>query len=484
MTLIEASRDQSTRLLHAILRSDLYSFLQAAFPIVSPGDTLRLNWHIEAMTYQLMRIMRGENTRLIINVPPRSLKSICASVAFPAFVLGHDPTRRIIGVSYSEILARKHANDCRALMRSDKYRGLFPSTRISSAKDTELEVMTTAGGYRLATSVGGTLTGRGGNLIVIDDPMKPQDAQSPSTRDAVWQWYRNTLLTRLDNKARDAIVVVMQRLHPDDLVGRLLEEDKEKRGQDKEWLHLTLPAIAVEEESIPLGGDRYNERKPDELLHPEWEPQKVLDDLKQGMGSLDFAAQYQQEPLIPGGNLIKWSWFRFYEQYPALLPNDRIIVSWDTAMSSNELSDYSVCVVAHARKDTVHILHVFRDRLEYPALKRKVIEMHERWRCENYALLIENKGSGLSLIQDLRQDNIHAIRIDPEGDKIIRMARQTARIEAGCVFLPASAAWLNDFRAELMAFPGGRHNDQIDALSQALDRAFNYRGFGAGLGRY
>jgi predicted phage terminase large subunit-like protein len=482
MTLIEASRDQSTRLLDAILRSDLYSFLQAAFPIVSPGDTLLLNWHIEAMTYQLMRVMRGEITRLIITVPPRSLKSICASVAFPACVLGHDPTCRIIGVSYSEILARKHANDCRALMRSDMYRRVFRKTRISSAKDTELEVMTTAGGYRLATSVGGTLTGRGGNLIVIDDPMKPQDAQSQSARDAVWQWYRNTLLTRLDNKARDAIVVVMQRLHPDDLVGRLLEENEGREWQD--WLHLTLPAIAVEEESIPLGGDRYNERKPDELLHPERESQKVLDDIKRAMGSLDFAAQYQQEPVPPGGNLIKWSWFGFYEQCPALLPDDRIIVSWDTAMSSNELSDYSVCVVAHVRKDTVHILHVFRDRLEYPALKRKVIEIHERWRCSNRVLLIENKGSGMSLIQDLRQLNIHAIPVVPEGDKIMRMARQTAHIEAGCVFLPASAAWLNDFRAELMAFPGGRHNDQIDALSQALDRAFNYRGFGAGFGRY
>jgi hypothetical protein len=198
--------------LHAALRTDLYAFVQAAFSIVSPGDTLQLNWHIEAMTYQLMEVMRGQITRLIITVPPRSLKSICASVAFPAFVLGHDPTRRIIGVSYSEILARKHANDCRALMRSDKYCRVFPRTRISSAKDTELEVMTTAGGYRLATSVGGTLTGRGGNLIVIDDPMKPQDAQSQSARDAIWQWYRNTLLTRLDNKAHDAIVVVMQRL--------------------------------------------------------------------------------------------------------------------------------------------------------------------------------------------------------------------------------------------------------------------------------
>jgi hypothetical protein len=192
--------------------------------MISSGDELMLNWHIEAITHALTKVMRGETTRLIITLPPRALKSICASVAFPAFVLGHDPKRRIICVSYSESLARKHANDCRALMRSARYRGLFPGTRISSTKDTELEAMTSTRGFRLATSVGGTLTGRGGNLIVIDDPMKPQDAQSQSARENTVQWYANTLLTRLDNKARDSIVVVMQRLHLDDLVGYLLDQ--------------------------------------------------------------------------------------------------------------------------------------------------------------------------------------------------------------------------------------------------------------------
>ena len=160
----------------AILRTDLYSFLQASFPIVATQGPLLPNWHLEAMTAALTKVMRGETRRLIITIPPRSLKSICASVAFPAFVLGHNPSQRIICVSYSEVLARNHANDCRALMRSLLYRRLFPATRISSTKDTELEFRTRAGGFRLATSVGGTLTGRGGNLIIIDDPMKPQDA--------------------------------------------------------------------------------------------------------------------------------------------------------------------------------------------------------------------------------------------------------------------------------------------------------------------
>jgi len=188
----------------------------------------------------------------------------------------------------------------------------------------------------------------------------------------------------------------------------------------------------------------------------------------------------------PGGDLIKWHWFQFYDEHPPLLPNDQIIVSWDTAMSSGELSGYSVCIILLARGDTTYVLDVLRDRLEYPALKRKAIEIHQRWRraTRNYALLIENKGSGMSLIQDLRQHSVNAIPIVPDGDKIMRMNRQTARIEAGSVLLPEDAPWLDGFRSEVMAVPAGRHNDQIDALSQALDRAFNYRGWGPCVARY
>jgi predicted phage terminase large subunit-like protein len=457
------------RLVGAILRNDLYSFIREIFPIVSPNDAFAGNWHIEAIAYQLTRVAKGEVKRLIITVPPRSLKSICASVAFPAFVLGRDPRRKIIGVSYSEGLARKHSNDCRAVMRSPLYSRLFPHTRISPAKDTELEFATTLGGGRLATSVGGTLTGRGGNLIVIDDPMKPQDAQSEAARESTKQWHANTLLTRLDNKTRDAIVVVMQRLHVDDLVGHLLEQEG--------WVHLNLPAIAESEQRIALNATHSHLRHPGELLHPEHDPRYVLDEFKHSMGSLAFSAQYQQEPIAEGGNLVKWQWFEFYDEPPARDFNDRIIVSWDTALSAKELASFSVCVVLQVRGETAYVLDVLRERLEYPDLRRKVIELHKRWRHVNndYALVIENKGSGMSLIQDLKKENIHAIAVDPAGDKVMRVNEQTARIEAGSVWLPKQAPWLDEFRREILAFPASRHSDQVDAFSQALDRAFKRR---------
>ena len=456
-------------LVDAILRSDFYAFVQKTFPIVSSGSAFLPNWHVEAISYALTRVLRGEIKRLIIAVPPRSLKSICASVAFPAFVLGHNPTRRIICVSYSEGLARKHANDFRAVMRSPFYSRLFPGTRISAAKDTELEAMTTARGFRYATSVGGTLTGRGGNLLIIDDPMKPQDAHSDLARESLKQWYSNTLLPRLDNKADDAIVVVMQRLHVDDLVGHLLEQGG--------WTVLNLPAIAEVEENVPLGLGRVQLRRPGEVLHPEREPRSVLEELKRSMGSAGFAAQYQQQPVPASGNLIKWSWFTPYDEPPIREAGDKIIVSWDTAMSVGELSDYSVCVVLQVRGEAAFVLDVVRERLDYPDLRRKIIEVHHRWRhfTSSYALVIEDKGSGMSLIQHLKKEGIYTIKAKPRMDKVMRMNAHTARIEAGCVHLPRRAPWLDEFRRELMAFPATKHDDQVDALSQALDRAFTHK---------
>jgi predicted phage terminase large subunit-like protein len=196
------------------------------------------------------------------------------------------------------------------------------------------------------------------------------------------------------------------------------------------------------------------------------------------MGSLEFSAQYQQRPIPLGGNLVKWVWFRTHENTPVLVPSDRIIVSWDTAMTARELSDYSACVVLLVRNGTAFVLDVMRERLEYPALRRKVVEVHRRWHgvVSSYTLLVENKGSGMSLVQDLRNDGIHAVAVDPEGDKVMRMNAETARIEAGAVSLPRRAPWLEEFKRELMAFPNGRYDDQLDALSQALKRAFERRG--------
>ena len=211
---------------------------------VVSGVAFSRSWSTQAVTHALDKVVGSKTTRLIINIPPRHLKSICASVALPAFLLGHDPTRKVICVSYSDDLAVKFSNDCRAVMQAEWYRRIFPHTQIDRSKNTETEFRTTKRGYRLATSVGGTLTGRGGDVIIIDDPIKPQDAQSEAIRKKTTQWYENTLLSRLDDKVHGAIVLVMQRLHLDDLAGHLIE----KGGFE----HLCLPAITKQPEVIPL----------------------------------------------------------------------------------------------------------------------------------------------------------------------------------------------------------------------------------------
>ena len=326
------SHDRS--LLALSLRHDLVSFIHRSFQTVSPGGPYQHNWHIEAIAWHLKQCQERKIKRLIITLPPRGLKSICASVAFPAWALGHDPKLRIICASYSNELTAKHARDCRAVMASAWYRSVFPKSRINPNKNTELEFETTARGYRFGTSVGGTLTGRGGNIIIIDDPMKPADGMSDTKRETVKQWFDNTLYPRLDSKRDDVIILVMQRLHIDDLVGHVLESEK--------WAHLDLPAIAEAPQSIHIGDDEIHHREIGDVLHPGRESRETLERIKETIGSQAFSAQYQQAPVPPGGALIKRSWFRFYRDSPQR-PGIRIIQSWDTASKADEIHDYSVC---------------------------------------------------------------------------------------------------------------------------------------------
>jgi hypothetical protein len=192
------------------------------------AEPLSMNWHIEAMAYHLEQVRLGKINRLIINSPPRYLKSLVTSVAFPAFVLGHDPTKRLIVVSYSSDLAVKFANDCRTIINSPRYKSIFPGLQISRIKNTEFEIVTTGGGFRLATSVDGSLTGRGGHIIIVDDPIKPSDASSDTKCNHVNTWFKNTLYSRLDDKKTGAIIIVMHRLRYDDLCGSRNSHDLDR----------------------------------------------------------------------------------------------------------------------------------------------------------------------------------------------------------------------------------------------------------------
>jgi predicted phage terminase large subunit-like protein len=446
------------RLLTALLRTDLSSFIQRAFRTVSPGDHYLHNWHMDAISWAVQRCRKAKRRRLIITVPPRSGKSIAVSVALPAYILGLDPVQRIICASYSQELANKHARDYRAVMEADWYRAIFPRTRLGRDKNTQAEFVTTRKGGRLATSVGGTLTGRGGDFIILDDILNPDAASSEVQRAGVIEWVLGTCLSRLDDQEHGTIILIQQRVHEDDPVGFLLE----KGG----WTHLNLPAIAEETQIIPLGPNLVHVRQEDDVLHPERVSFERLMDLKKDMGGYAFAAQYQQNPAPRGGGIIKWEWFQTYDEAPEKKAGDLVVQSWDTASKADQIHDCSVCTTWLVRDGKFYLLHVLRKRLEYPALRKHAIAHKLAFDADE--VLIEDAGSGTQLIQDLRNEGLNPRGIKPEGDKVIRMETQTGALEAKRVFVPKSAPWLADFQDEVTKFPKAKYDDQVDSLSQFL----------------
>jgi hypothetical protein len=283
----------------------------------------------------------------------------------------------------------------RAVLGSHWYQAAFPDTRIGPYKDSETEIELTHRGFRLSTSTGGTLTGRGGDVIVVDDPTKPIDALSDAKRTATNEWFRNTLLSRLDDKRTGAIVIVMQRVHMDDLTGFVLNQSPH------EWTVLSLPAIAKADERIPLTLGRVHHRHVDDVLSPVREPMEVLEQLRLQLGSDLFSAQYQQAPVPPGGLMIKRHWVKRYVEAPPPRTGNMVIQSWDTAAKGGPDNDWSVCTTWVATTDfQFYLRDAWRGRVDYPTLKAKVQELANRWGA--HQVLIEEAGTALGLLDELK----------------------------------------------------------------------------------
>ena len=423
----------------SITRSSLYYFIGKSFQTLNPATEYLPNWHIMQIARALERCVAGDVRRLIINMPPRYLKSICASVAFPAWLLGNDPARRVIVASHNQNLSLKFSLDTRRVMTSRWYREIFPHVRFADDQNEKGKFMTTESGFRLATSVGGGITGEGGNFLIVDDPQVPASALNKNARAEVVEWFDQTFSTRLDDKKNGIMIVVMQRLHEDDLSGVLLA-----RGG---WEHLSFPVI--------------DERG--RLLHAAREGVEEVARLKAELGEYVFASQYLQAPYVLSGGIIKREWVKFFDVMPSL-SEGAIYQSWDTAVKAGESSDYSVCLTVLENASGVFVVDVLREKLVYPELKRKVLMMAEVWKPD--AILVEDKASGQSLIQDLRLEcALPVIAQMPVGDKVTRLARVSPMIEAGKVFFGRNMQLLE---AELVSFPGGKNDDMVDALSQVL----------------
>lgn len=450
-------------ILDAVLREHLTYFIIKVFNTLNPAEPYIANWHIDAIAYQLERMIEGDLRRLLITMPPRSLKSICVSVALPAFFLGHDPSQKIVCISYAKELAAKFSRDFKTIVTSDWYKRLFPDFILT--KETENLFETDKGGSRLATSFGGTVTGLGGAFVIIDDPMSADDAQSETTRKSVIKSFGGTSITRLNDKTKGRIIVVMQRLHEDDLAGHILSR------KPCVWDHLNLPAKATKNETIALGNGKFHNRKVGELLSPVREPQWVLDELQAEMGMESFSAQYQQDPVPAEGIRFKREWVVEYSELPEL--SEGIITqSWDTAMKGHAGADFSVCTtwLEHSKKH--YLIDIFREQLEFPDLLDQALAQYQLHRPGE--VLIEDRSSGTPLAQHLRANTSIRVReCKPDRDKQVRFDRILPMFRAKEVYLPRNAPWLATLMNELLAFPSSRHDDQVDSISQYLGEIFD-----------
>ncbi|MCA9310867.1 MAG: hypothetical protein KDA21_06655, partial [Phycisphaerales bacterium] len=383
------------KVLSAVLRKDRMALLAKAFAELSPHDKFEPGWHLEALMWQLERCRLLENRRLLINMPPRSGKSIATSVVFVALALGINPKLRFLCASYSKELAIVFANQTRQIMNTAWYKRAFPNTRISR-KNTETEFTTTAGGGRVTTSMGATLTGRGADFIILDDPHNAEDVHSPTLRDRAERWFKEGLLTRLNQKKTGVVIVVAQRLHEDDLCGRLIE--------DGGWTKLILPAVATETEIHWIGHRKRHRRRAGEVLQPNREPQETLDRERETLGSARFEAMYQQSPVPAGGNMIKADSLRYYVNPPFV--EGFVLQSWDCASSLEEERSYSVCTTWKV-VGNYFLLDLFRQRVEFPALLRHAKRLAELYRPN--VVRIERAASGIPLAQTLR--TVEGVRV-------------------------------------------------------------------------
>ena len=461
-------------------------FVRQAWPVIEPLTPFMPGWHIDAIIEHLEAVTRGQIRNLLINVPPRHMKSLLASVLWPAWEWILHPERRWLYSSYAASLSIRDSVKCRTLIESPWYQRFWGDRyALTSDQNTKIRFDNNRSGYRIATSVGGTATGEGGDRIVCDDPHNVQEAESDAIRKSTLDWFDVVMSTRVNDPRTAAKVVVMQRCHQRDLSGHLLAQGG--------WEHLRLPAEFEEPKCVTLIGWTDPRTLSGELLwHDRFGPNEIAD-LKVSLGSYAAAGQLQQRPSPAGGGIFKRHWFRFWQPRGANLPPvmvqlpdgtqtsipaieapqqvDEQIQSWDCSFKDLDTSDYVVGQV-WARRGAFFLLgDQVRGRMDCPGTVRAVRELTHKW-PRTVAKLIEDKANGSAVIQMLAHEIPGLLPVNPSGGKIARAQAISPLVEAGNVYLPHPeyAPWVNDFIEECIQFPNGAHDDQVDAMTQAILR--------------
>jgi predicted phage terminase large subunit-like protein len=447
-----------------ILRNDFAAFAHRAYLELYPDKAYESNWHIEVVAEKLDAVRRGECRRLIINVPPRSMKSILGSIVFPAFVLGHYPSAEVLCVSYGEDPVKRLALPCRTLMLSRFYQSLF-QTRLSEDKLAIEEFKTTAGGGRTAVSLGGAITGQGADFLIIDDPLKVEEGKTDSARARVNESYDSTVSSRA-NRDSAAIILIMQRLHANDLAGYV------QRTSGEHWDVVALPALAEQDEVYRVRtpyGLRTIHRPAGQALQP-WRVSEHSLRIRKKRNERAFSAEYQQKPYGAETAIVRREWFGWYDK--GTKPEfEMVLQSWDTATRTGETNSYSVCTTWGVRDSRFYLIGVVRERFDdYRKLKQAAISIAKD--TNPTKILIEDQSSGYSLLSDLREAKFKVHGISPgSASKADRLEAQVHRFERGEVLLPRESEteqWLSDYIDELTTFPESEFNDQVDSTTQAL----------------
>ncbi|MEQ4489684.1 MAG: phage terminase large subunit [Dehalococcoides mccartyi] len=415
------------------------------------------------------KFISGEIKRLMVFMPPQNGKSELVSRRLPAFILGQFPDDSIIATSYGADLASMMNRDVQRIIDGDQYPVLFPDTKLfgenvrtvsqgAYLRNSDIFEVVGHKGYYKSAGIGGSITGIGCIWGIIDDPIKNRaEAESITYRNSIWDWYTSTFQTRLRKDAR--ILLTMTRWHEDDLAGRLLKLASSDPAAEQ-WTVVCFPAIA---DGQLMDCDP---RKAGEPLWPERYSLETLLKTKATAGGYGWESLYQQRPSSPSGNILSRSWWKYYRQPPSKF--DSVIQSWDCSFKDSAGTDYVVGQVWGRAGADKYLLDQVRARMDFPASIASILALSAKWPKAS-AKLIEDKANGPAIISTLKHRIAGLIPIEPAGGKIVRAQAASPDIEAGNVYLPENTSWVSDFVEECANFPNGAHDDQVDAMSQAIN---------------
>lgn len=457
----------------------LDDFTKAAWHVIEPGTPYVDGWHLTAISKHLEAINKGHIRNLLINIPPRHMKSIQVAVMWPVFTWINRPDFRWLFASYAGSLSVRDSLKCRRLIESPWFQDLWGDRfQLTGDQNAKTFFENDHSGYRFATSVGASTTGHGGDCIVVDDPHNALEANSDAMRESTLEWWDQAMSTRLNNPKTGAKVVVMQRLHEKDLSGHILAQGG--------WDHLCLPAEFEKGRKLPVTSLGFKDPRTEEgeLLWANRFGRDEIDQLKKQLGEYGASGQLQQRPSPAEGGLIKRDWFKLLESDKPLPKIMFVLQSYDTAFTEKTQNDPTAAttwgIINTEKGKAVVLLDCWKDHLGYPELRKKMYEEYKSKYGDKDksvdAVLIEEKGSGISLIQDLRRAGVPIHSYNPgRADKVTRVHAVAPIIESGRVYLPESKknpghppAWVDPLMHELLAFPNAEHDDMVDSLTQAL----------------